>query len=561
MLKNDLAQLIQQAIQQAQTAGALPAFALPAVDLEHPREEAHGDYATSVAMKLAKEARLAPIKIAQAINAQLPKEGMIGAAEVAPPGFINIRLSDVFLAQQVDAILHAGQTWGNVDVGKGKRAQVEFVSANPTGPLHMGSGRNAAIGDVLASILTAANYQVEREYYINDNGSQIRKFGESIYARYAQALGRDVPFPEKGYQGVYITSVAQAIAEKEGDKYLSMPQLEATRALGRIGTDAMVASARQTLEQMGIRFDVWFAESSLYDSGLFDRIYQILEEKGLVLEKDGALWFAAQELGEDKDAVIIRSPAIIEDPRERPTYFASDIAYMWNKFVMRKFDKVVYVWGSDHHGDVARVMAARRALELPGEMDVIIYQFVNIVEHGEQVRMSKRNGHFVMLSEILEKVGADAARFMLLTRSADNVIEFDLGVALEQGDKNPVYYVQYAHARIASILRNAAERGQLHADGDVRLLTHPAEQALIRKMLELPEQVELAARQLTPHVRPHYALVLAALFHSFYKQCRVLPGESVDAETSKARLKLVKATQQVLARTLGLMGMSAPEQM
>jgi arginyl-tRNA synthetase len=561
MLKHDLAKLIETAIMQAQSAGALPAFALPAVDVEHPREAKNGDFATSVAMKLAKEAKMAPLKIAQAISAQLPKDGMIGEAIVAPPGFINIRLSDTFLAQQVDTILQAGRTWGNTDVGGGKRAQVEFVSANPTGPLHMGSARNAAIGDVLASILAAANYKVEREYYINDNGSQVRKFGESVYARYAQALGKDVPFPEKGYQGEYIAEVAKALAEQEGDKYLHMPQLEAQRALGRIGTDAMVESARQTLKEMGITFDVWFAESSLYESGLFDEIYKLLQDKGLVVEKDGAIWFAAQELGEDKDAVIIRSADVIAEPRERPTYFASDIAYMWNKFVVRKFDKVVYVWGSDHHGDVARVQAARRALELPGEMDIIIYQFVNIVRHGEQVRMSKRSGDFVMLSDVLREVGSDATRFMLLTRSADNVIEFDLGIAVEQNDKNPVYYVQYAHARIASILRNATEREQMHADGDVRLLTHPAEQALIRRMLALPEQIDLAARQLTPHVLTHYSMDLASEFHSFYKQCRVLPGESVDAETSKARLKLVKATKQVLARTLRLMGMSAPESM
>jgi arginyl-tRNA synthetase len=561
MLKHELAVLIGHAIQQAQAAGSLPAFALPQVDIDHPRDAAHGDYATSVAMKLAKDARMAPVKIAQAIADQLPAHGMIGAAHVAPPGFINIRLGEAFLAGQVDEILRAGDTFGSVDVGGGKRAQVEFVSANPTGPLHMGSARNAAIGDVLASILSAANYRVEREYYVNDAGSQIRQFGESVFARYQQQLGRDVPFPEKGYQGDYIAAIAQAIIQKDGPKYLDMPAADATRAVGKVGIEMMVEGNRQTLAQIGVHFDVWFSERSLYESGLFDRVYKMLEEKGLLLKKDGAVWFAAQELGEDKDAVIIRSPDVIAEPNERPTYFASDIAYLWNKFAERKFDRVVYVWGSDHHGDVARVKAAFRALELPGQIDIIIYQFVNILRHGEQVRMSKRSGDFVMLADVLREVGADATRFMLLTRTADNVIEFDLGVAKEQSDKNPVYYVQYAHARIASILRNAAERGQLHADGDPTLLTHPAEQALIRKMLELPEQIELAARQLTPHILTHYSLELASLFHSFYKQCRVLPGELVGEELSKSRMKLVKAAKQVLARTLRLMGMSTPEQM
>ncbi|MBI1802344.1 MAG: arginine--tRNA ligase [Chloroflexi bacterium] len=562
MPKDELVRLITEAIQKAQQQGALPAFPLPAVEVEHPREAARGDYATSVAMKLAREAKAAPLKIAQAISAQLPANDLIGAVEIAPPGFINVRLSDAYLARQVDEILKAGQTFGNVDIGRGQRAQVEFVSANPTGPLHIGSARNAAIGDVLASVLSAANYRVEREYYVNDSGSQVRKFGESVYARYQQLLGHAVTFPADGYQGQYIADIAQEIIAAEGERFLSMPAADAMRALGKIGLDWMVADARKTLEAMGVRFDVWFSERSLYESGLFDRILQRLGEMGLLVEKDGAVWFAAQELGEDKDAVIIRSPQVIPEPSERPTYFASDIAYLWNKYKERGFDRVVYVWGSDHHGDVARVKAAARVLDIDlNKLDIIIYQLVNILRSGEQVRMSKRRGDFVMLADGLREVGKDAVRFMLLTRTADNVIEFDLTLAVEQSDQNPVYYVQYAHARIASILRLAAERGQLAEGGEVSRLTHPAEQALIRKMLELPEQIELAARQLMPHVLTHYSLELAAAFHSFYKQCRVLPGESVDVETSRARMQLVRATKQVLARTLNLMGIAAPEQM
>jgi len=561
MIKTDLSHLITQAIAAAQAAGALPAFAMPAVDVERPREAGHGDYSTTVAMKLAKEARMAPLKIAQAIAAHVPAGGMIAQAEVVAPGFLNLHLDPAFLAGQVDSILQAGDTFGNVTLGAGRRAQVEFVSANPTGPLHMGGARNAAIGDTIASILAAAGYTVEREFYVNDAGSQIRKFGGTMYARYQQALGIDAPFPEGGYQGEYIKDYVRAIIARDGDRYLKMPPDEATRALGQLGTDAVIVEARDTLAAMGVRFDVWFSERSLYTSGTFDLVYKKLEERNLLSEKDGAIWFAAQEFGEDKDAVIIRSPSVIAEPAERPTYFASDIAYMWSKFVTRRFDKVVYVWGSDHHGDVARVKAAKKAIDIPGEIDIIIYQFVNIMKSGEQVRMSKRKGDFVSLADVLRDVGKDAMRFMLLTRSADNVIEFDLALAVEQSDQNPVYYVQYAHARISSIVRTAGERGQLFADGNTALLTHPAEQALIRKMLELPEQIELAARNLAPHLLTHYALDLASTFHSFYKQCRVLPGESVDEELSKARMKLVKAAKQALARTLHLLGMDAPEQM
>ncbi|MBI5879003.1 MAG: arginine--tRNA ligase [Chloroflexi bacterium] len=561
MLKHELAQVIAQSIAAAQAAGALPAFAMPVVDVERPREAGHGDYSTTVAMKLAKEARMAPLKIAQAIAAHVPSGSMIARSEAVAPGFLNMHLDAAFLARQVDGILQAGETFGNITLGGGKRAQVEFVSANPTGPLHMGGARNAVIGDTVASILAAAGYDVEREFYVNDAGSQIRKFGGTMYARYQQALGFDVPFPEGGYQGEYIKDYVKEIIARDGEKYLQMPPDEATRALGQLGTDAVIAEARRTLAEMGVRFNVWFSERSLYTNGTFDTIYKLLETRALLLEKDGAIWFAAQEFGEDKDAVIVRSASVVAEPSERPTYFASDIAYMWNKFVERQFDKVVYVWGSDHHADVPRVKAAKRALGIPGEIDIIIYQFVNIMKSGEQVRMSKRKGDFVALKDVLRDVGKDAMRFMLLTRSADNVIEFDLALAVEQSDQNPVYYVQYAHARIASILRTAAERGQLFDDGDTARLSHPAEQALIRKMLELPEQIELAARNLTPHLLTHYAQDLAATFHSFYKQCRVLPGESVDEALSKARMKLVKAAKQVLARTLHLLGMDAPDQM
>jgi arginyl-tRNA synthetase len=329
-----------------------------------------------------------------------------------------------------------------------------------------------------------------------------------------------------------------------------------------MGLQAMVEGARQTLARLHIFYDNWFSERSLYESGLFDQVVKMLAGRGLLAEKGGAVWFVAQDLGEDKDAVIIRSPAVIPDPRERPTYFGSDVAYVWNKLAIRGFDRAIYVWGADHHGDAPRVKAVARALGLNGSrVEIILYQLVTLKRGGEVVRMSKRTGEFVTLDEVIDEVGSDAVRFMLLTRSADSAIDFDLELAKKQSEENPVFYVQYAHSRIAGIERKAVERGVSPEGGDVSLLTHPAEQALIRQMLRLPEVVEQAATQLAPHHLTFYALELATIFHPFYEQCRVVSSDPTDAALSQARLKLVRATRQVLARTLGLLGVNAPERL
>jgi arginyl-tRNA synthetase len=403
---------------------------------------------------------------------------------------------------------------------------------------------------------------VQREFYINDNGSQIRHFGASIYAAYARARGRDEPMPEDGYKGEYVFEMGRKFAEQYGDKYLQMERAQAIRELGLEGIDIVLASLRETLEKMNVRFDNWFSERSLYESEMFAQVLKILKDKGLVFEKDGATWFAAQELGEDKDAVLIRSPQVIAEPDERPTYLASDVAYVWNKLVARGFDRAIYVWGADHHGDVPRVLAAARALGLdPNRVTILLYQFVTLKRGGEVVRMSKRTGEFVTLDELIEEVGADAVRFMLITRSADTPMEFDLELAKKQSDENPVYYVQYAHTRIAGILRKAEESGAMPEGGDVSLLTHPAELELIRAMLRLPEIVEIAAHKLEPHHLPHYAIELAGIFHSFYKQCRVVSSDPADAAITRARLKLVAAAKITLARVLTLMGVTAPETM
>jgi arginyl-tRNA synthetase len=387
----------------------------------------------------------------------------------------------------------------------------------------------------------------------------VRKFGESLYARYAQALGHDEPFPEDGYRGHYVTEMGQAMANEYGKRYLDLSRTEAIQKLGEEGIERVVAWIRDDLRALRVEFDTWFHERSLYESGLFDQIIGQLREDGYITERDDAVWFTSPAL--EDDAVVIRSPDVIPNPDERPTYFASDIAYAWNKIVERGFDHAIYIWGADHHGDVPRVKAAAQALGLnPDRLEIILYQMVNLKRGDEDVRMSKRAGEFVTLREMLDEVGPDPIRFLLLTRTVDATIDFDLDLAVEQSEKNPVYYVQYAHARICSILRYAAEQGwDLDAPGDVSLLTHESELALIRKMLELREVVAHAATQRAPHRLTFYAKELAADFHGFYRDCRVVASEA--PEMTHARLMLVRAAQLTLAQALGLLGVTAPERM
>jgi arginyl-tRNA synthetase len=437
--------------------------------------------------------------------------------------------------------------------------QVEFVSSNPTGPITVGSTRNAVIGDTLANTLAATGFAVEREYYVNDAGSQVRKFGESLYARYAQAQGKDELFPEDGYQGGYVADMGHQIAQQHGDRYLRVPRQEAIRALGGMGMERILAQIREDLAALRVTFDTWFHERSLYESGLFDRVIQRLRDRGFIVEREQAVWFTSPQL--EDDAVVIRSPQVIAEPDERPTYLASDIAYAWNKLIERGFDRAIYVWGADHHGDVPRVRAAAEALGLdPDRLEIILYQMVNLQRGGEDVRMSTRAGQFVTLRELLDEVGPDPIRFLLLTRTVDATIDFDLELAVEESDKNPVYYVQYAHARISSILRYATEHGwDVDEPGDVSLLIHESEQGLIRKMLELPEVVAQAAEQRAPHRLTFYTKELASDFHAFYRDCRVV-AEEAPAQT-QARLMLVRAAQLTLAQALSLLGVTAPVRM
>lgn len=554
MIDTDLQKAIAKALKAAQRSGDLPAFDIPAqLVVERPKQENMGDYATPACMSLARVARMAPVKIAEAVVKHLPALPFLAAAEVNAPGFINFRLATKWLGTQVDAILAAGARFGDVDLGKGARAQVEYVSANPTGPLHMGSARNAVLGDAIAAVLEAAGYSVQREYYVNDGGTQVRVYGQSLFARYAQALGMDEPLPENGYQGAYLVELGAEVAAEHGRRYLELPREEAVRQIGALGIERVVAGAKEDLALMGIHYDCWFSERSLYTDGQYDRIMTILRQGNHLDLHDGAVWFKAQDLGGGKDEVVVRSDGT-------PGYFASDIAYHYSKFVERGFDRVIDVWGADHQGHVPRMKAMMKALDLdPDRLTLILYQLVTLKRGGEVVRLSKRTGDMITLREVIEEVGPDAMRYFLVARSADSQMEFDLDLAKQRSDENPVYYVQYAHARICSIMRFSG--GGEYQSGDVSLLTSEPELNLIRRMIRLPEVVRTAALQLAPHHLAYYAYDVAAAFHSFYRDCRVVSSDPDDEPVSRARLKLVAACRVVLARVLHLMGMNAPEVM
>lgn len=566
MIRDEIARLIYDAVRKAQRKGSLPRTEIPEVALERPRQSERGDYATSLPLKMIadvnralKEAdkdKLSPVELGQRIVQRMAEAPYVGKVEVAPPGFVNVTLDAGWLAGQVEEILAAGQAFGGVDLGAGRRIQVEFGSANPTGPMHVGFGRNLVLGDTLANVLQAAGYDVQREYYVNDAGAQMENFGESLYVRYCELLGRDGgQIPEGGYHGSYIADWARQIVESEGERLLDLPYEQAIREMRDRGLAIAMERIRQDCARMNIVYDHWFSEQSLYDEGLFERVMSILREGDHIYMADGAVWFNATALDGNKDEVVIKSNG-------QPGYFVSDIAYHYNKLVERGFEWVIDVWGADHQGHAPRMKAMMKALGLdPDRLTLYIYQMVTILERGEQVRLSKRAGTQVDLREVLDDIGADALRYFLLARAADSQMDLDLDLARQQSDENPVYYVQYGHARIASVLRYAAEQGHDDEGADVSLLAHPSELALIRKMLELPEVVAMAAEKLEPHHLPHYAQDLASTFHAFYRDCRVVSSDPADADLTRARLRLAQAAKQVLARTLGLMGVDAPERM
>jgi arginyl-tRNA synthetase len=551
-VKKKITESIKQAATEAQQSGKLPAIPLPDISIEHPQKAEHGDYATSLPLKLARATGLNPLNIAKTIASCISKSEEIADVSVAPPGFINFKLSSGWLTKQVDNILKQNKSYGNIQNGNNQKIQIEFVSANPTGPLHVGHGRGAVLGSTLANVLDAAGFKVQKEYYINDGGNQIVSFYRSLYARYQQCLGIDTEMPAEGYFGSYVTELAKELIEEHGDEFLKMAPEEAEIKMGKLGLLKMLAQIKKSLESLRVYYDEWFNESSLYTNGQYDKVMSMLKQSGYIAEKESATWFVSTALGEDKDNVVVRSDGTA-------TYFATDIAYHYNKFIERKFDKVIDIWGADHQGHVSRMEAVVGALGIdPKRLKVIISQMITLKRGCELVKLSKRSGDMISLSEVIDEVGVDACRFFFLCRSADSQMDFDLELAKKESQDNPVYYVQYAYARIASIFRLAEEKGIKYDDGDVSQLKDESELTLIRSMLQLPEIIEMIANTLEPHHLTYYAQELATIFHSFYKQCRVVTD---NAEVTKARLKLVASARIVLDKTLGLMGMSAPEKM
>lgn len=552
MVKQKIADCLQQAVAKTQQEGTLAPGALPEIIIEHPQNPSHGDFASSLPLKLARTTRMPPLAVAEKIVEKISLPPEIDHTTIAPPGFINFTLRNEWLTEQVETILAADDLYGNLTLGKGKNIQIEFVSVNPTGPLHVGHGRGAVLGSTLADVLSTSGYLVEREYYLNDMGNQIELFGHSLYVRYLQYLGKEADMPPDGYHGNYVIDLAKEIAEEHGDRFLNIPQKEAIEAITEIGLNRIINNIKEDLLLLNVEFDEWFSEKSLYKGEQYSKAMALLEGGNYVTKKENAVWFKSSLLGEDKDNVLVRSDG-------SPTYFASDIAYHYNKFIERKFDTVIDIWGADHQGHVPRMKAVMKALgQDPEQLKVIICQLVTLHRGKETLKVSKRSGDIITLREVIDEVGADACRFSFLSYSAESQMDFDLELAKKQSADNPVYYVQYAHARIASILRLAQQRQIDYSQGDISLLSTEPELTLIRHLIMLPEVIERVAANLEPHHLPYYAQALATVFHSFYKQCRVV---SQDEALTKARLKLVRATQIVLVKALHLMGMTAPETM
>ncbi|HJQ85096.1 MAG TPA: arginine--tRNA ligase [Candidatus Binatia bacterium] len=551
-MKRHVEGLVRRALNDAIAAGKLRAAEPPAFTVEVPSDPKYGDLSTNAALVLARAEGRPPRAIAETLVAHLatvtPAGWLVGPPEIAGPGFVNFRLAPAFWQARLQEALAQGEAYGRSDAGDGRRVQVEFVSANPTGPLTVGHGRNAVIGDTLARLLAAIGWTVEREYYFNNAGRQMSVLAASVRARYLELLGREAAFPEDGYQGEYIRDIARDLVARHGDALADAPALDPFRAAAE---QAIFAVIRATQERLGIVFDRYFGEDSLYRSGAIQRTLDALDSRGLIVRRDGAVWLRAEATGLDQDRVVVKSSG-------EPAYRLPDIAYHLDKLA-RGYDLVVDVLGADHIAEHREVAAAVRALgHDPGRIRPVIYQFVTLTRHGEQVKMSTRRAEYVTLDELLDEVGVDAARFFFLMRKSDSHLEFDLDLAKQQSTDNPVFYVQYGHARIASVFRQAAEAGvEPLASPDLSPLGEP-EVELLRVLATWPDVVEAAARDLEPHRVVFYALELAGAFHRYYNRHRIL---TEDGGLTQARLALVRAVQQVLRAALGLAGVAAPERM
>ena len=573
-LREQVEEVVDAALSAAVADGSLPLEEVPAAALERPRDAGNGDWASTVALRAAKAAHMKPRDVAEAVAAHLPENDLIASTEIAGPGFVNIRLTNAALASVIAEARREGMDFGRGEApANAGRINLEYVSANPTGPMHVGHGRWAALGDSMARVLRHAGFDVSEEFYINDHGTQMDNFGRSVSARYEQLCGRDVPMPENCYGGAYVIDIAREILDADGEKWLDVPEEDRVVAFRERSYVEMLEHNKAVLSDFGTTFDTWFSERTLYvpdedGKSAVDRALEAMNAKGYVFQKDGATWFKSTAFGDEKDRVLIKENGEF-------TYFLSDVAYHYNK-IQRGFTHLIDIWGADHHGYVKRCQAMLAAWGYEGALEVVLGQLVNLFRDGSAVRMSKRTGEMVTFEELIEEVGVDATRYLMLSRSSDQPIDFDIEVAKKKDATNPVYYVQYAHARICSILRKAACEGDLAAaeagdiafgelaertvgaDVDLSPLGEESELALMRKMGDFADMVAQAAADRAPFRLTHYAQDLAALFHQFYTNCHVLAD---DEATRRARLALCDASRIVLALTLSLLGVSAPEKM
>lgn len=573
-LREQVEEVVDAALSAAVADGSLPLEEVPAAALERPRDAANGDWASTVALRAAKAAHMKPRDVAEVVVSHLPKNDLIASTEIAGPGFVNIRLTNAALASVIAEARREGMDFGRGEApANAGRINLEYVSANPTGPMHVGHGRWAALGDSMARVLRHAGFDVSEEFYINDHGTQMDNFGRSVSVRYEQLCGRDVPMPENCYGGAYVIDIAREILDADGEKWLDVPEEERVVAFRERSYVEMLEHNKAVLSGFGTTFDTWFSERTLYvpnedGKSAVDRALEAMDAKGYVFQKDGATWFKSTAFGDEKDRVLIKENGEF-------TYFLSDVAYHYNK-IQRGFTHLIDIWGADHHGYVKRCQAMLAAWGYEGSLEVVLGQLVNLFRDGSAVRMSKRTGEMVTFEELIEEVGVDATRYLMLSRSSDQPIDFDIEVAKKKDATNPVYYVQYAHARICSILRKAACEGDLAAaeagditfnelaertvgaEVDLSPLCEESELALMRKMGDFADMVAQAAADRAPFRLTHYAQDLAALFHQFYTNCHVLAD---DEATRRARLALCDASRIVLALTLSLLGVSAPEKM
>ena len=547
---------VSRAIKTSMESGDLPKVSIPEILIERPQKKEHGDFACTISLKLSSILKMNPMDIAKAIVSNLDSNEMISVKNITSPGFINLSLNSIWLAAQVKSIRESPEKFTRLDIGKNKTVQVEYVSANPTGQLHVAHIRGAVIGSTIANILQATGHAVHQEYYINDAGNQIEKFNQSLLIRYKQLFDDNIDFPDGLYPGEDIVSIAQKIKSSKGEQYLNLNESESKSEIGFLGRTLILSQIASELDLLGIKFDEWFSEKTLLDNNEFQYCLQALEESGYVTQKDGATWLKTSQLGEEKDNVLIRNNGI-------PTYYATDIAYHFNKFKKRNFDKVIDIWGADHHGQIPRLKKALSLIKVDAsKLDVILVQMVRFKKGSVTEKLSKRKGTAIPLATLVKEIGSDACRYMFLSKSHDSQVEFDLDLTKKQSSENPIYYIQYAHARICSILKSANIKKIDYFNNTEKPIYHnQTELELIKKLIEFPEILELSSSNLSPHHIPHYSFELASRFHLFYQHCKVINEDPQNMNETISRLLLIDATRIMLDTCLRMMGMTSPEEM